>query len=61
MVTSVSIETSICVLCEPNVPSPADESGGTLYSCVCVCVCVLCVCASVRVLCVCVCVCVCMH
>ena len=48
MVTSVSIDTSICVLCEPSAPSPADESGGTLLLVqVCVFVCV-CVCASVR-------------
>ena len=30
VVTLVSIETSICVLCEPSAPSSADKSGGTL-------------------------------
>ena len=48
VVTLVSIETSICVLCEPSAPSSADKSGGTLcwYKCVRVCVrvclCVVC-------------------
>ena len=54
VVMSVSIETLICVLCESNVPSPADKSAHFIRIKLCVCVC-LCVCMYV---CVCMCACV---